>query len=66
MEDNSEDGDNDEEVHVPEISIPLSNESIQDLETAINPLEQCDDFGEQLYMNTVNYVYGLMINDDFL
>jgi len=46
--------------------IPLSHQSLQRLHSSINPNEQCDDFGMQLYLNTVQMVYVLMLNDGLL
>ena len=67
VEDNDDEDEDEDEgnnhVHVPEITIPLSAESILDLEGAIDPLLDCDDFGKQIYIDTVHYMFGLMTND---
>lgn len=62
-----EDEDEDEsDVQVPEISIPFSSESLINLQSAIDPLRSCTDFGKQLYIDTVCHVFGLMGNDDLV
>ena len=40
-----------EESVVPPTNIPLSQPSIKQLNTAINPMQDCDDFGKQLYLD---------------
>lgn len=55
---------NTESVHVPSCHIPLSDLSIQELTDSIDPLQDCNDFGYQLYLDTVQKLYGLMLNDE--
>ena len=42
----------DDDVVVPEVHLPLSDASIQELH-GINSLEECDDFGKQLYLAVI-------------
>lgn len=50
----------DTDVTVPNIDIPLSQSSWDTLIAIINPLQECDDGGIQLYINCVQLVYQLM------
>ena len=52
-----------ETVVVPVVDIPISTSSAQSLRQNIDPLQQCDDFGKQLYLDTVTLLYDLMVND---
>ena len=63
----SDDEAEDEEsvVVVPRIHIPLSTTSLQRLHS-INPLENTNDFGKQLYTNTVHLLYSLMMDDELI
>ena len=51
-------------VVVPNTSIPLSSESIYALESAIDPLKPCNDYGMQLYCECLAVVYSLMKRDN--
>ena len=53
-------------VTVPDTHIPLSQASTQALESAVNPLQSCNDYGVQLYKDSVHLVYQLMQNDNLL
>lgn len=59
------DGDDDEErsVVVSDTDIPLSQASLHSIQATINPLQECSDFGIQLYKEAVQAVYQLMQND---
>ena len=46
-------------VTVPEIDLPLSQYSLDVLEVTINPMQECDDYGLQLYMDSVHLVHQL-------
>ena len=50
-------------VIVPETYIPFSSDSLQQLHDTINPNQCCNDFGKQLYIDTVSLVYSLMQDD---
>lgn len=54
------------EVVVPNTHIPLSTSSIERLSNSINPLSACNDFGKQFYLDTVNLLYTLMLNDGLI
>ena len=53
-------------VNLPETDIPLSQASVQILQATINPLQECNDCGIQLYRDTVRIVYQLMHNDNLI
>ena len=55
--------DDDASVMVPQTSITLSHSSLQHLNSSINPLQDCDDFGKNLYLDTVQLLFTLMSND---
>lgn len=40
-------------VVIPPTNIPLSQNSLDQLGTSVNPLQDCEDFGKQLYKDTV-------------
>lgn len=54
------DEDDEPTVVVPETNIELSEASEQILRATVNPLQQCTDFGVQLYKNAVQTVYQLL------
>ena len=58
--------DEEESVVVPPTNIPLSQSSIEQLNTVINPMQDCDDFGKQLYLDTVQQLFSLMSNDGLI
>ena len=60
------DGDDTETVVVPETNIPLSPASVQQLQSRINPMHSSDDFGKQLYLDTVQLLFSLMQNDNLI
>ncbi len=70
IEDSSSESDDEDDypndVVVPDIYLPLSQNSVQQLQASINPLEICNDHGKQLYLDTVHLVFQLMQNDDLL
>lgn len=43
-------------------NIPLSHNSITQLEATINPLDACNDHGKQFYFDTVRLLFQLMQN----
>lgn len=55
-------------VVVPQIHIPLSQASLQQLHATIDPLNFTNplDFGEELYLDTVHMLYDLMQDDELL
>lgn len=55
-----------ERVMIPEVNIPLSDNSLQQLYGSINPLQDCDDFGKQFYLDTVPLLFDLMRADNLL
>ncbi len=65
-EDSDDKSEDDNVVHVPEINIPFSDESLLYLQGAVDPLQNCDDFGRQLYLDTVARICYLMSYDDLL
>jgi len=69
-DDDNDDGDDDDDdntsIVVPQVRIPLSTASLQQLATSINPLQSCEDFGKQLYLDTVHKLFTLMTNDGLI
>ena len=57
---------NDVTIVVPQVRIPLSTASLEQLATSINPLHNCEDFGKQLYLDTVHKLFTLMSNDGLI
>ena len=55
--------DEDDAINVPETVVPLSDSSINMLTGSINPLQQSDSYGADIYMQTVNLVYQLMLRE---
>ncbi len=53
-------------VVIPQIDIPLTSTSLQELSVQINPLQECNDFGKQIYIDTVHVLYTLMVTDRIL
>ena len=53
-------------VTVPEIDLPLSQYSLDVLEVTINPMQECDDYGLQLYMDSVHLVHQLMQDNQLI
>lgn len=53
-------------VVVPKINIPLTPTSLQRLRHQINPLQECSDFGKDIYFNTVQLLYTLMSDDNLI
>ena len=43
-------------VHVDSPRTPLNNTNYQELLATINPLESCNDYGIQLYCETVDFI----------
>lgn len=58
------DEDDEPTVTVPETDVDLSEASMQILCATVNPLEQCNDFGVDLYKNTVQTVYQLLQDEN--
>lgn len=56
------DNDNDEEsgVIVPPTNIPLTRASLNELNITVNPMQDCTDFGKQLYLQLL---FTLMTSD---
>lgn len=55
-------GEEHDDVIVPETDCPLTQEDLHHLHNTIHPLEQCNDYGAQLYIETRTFVYAC-IND---
>lgn len=53
-------------VDVPEVPIPLSDTSLQQLLREINPLADSDSAGEDIYKDTVTLVYQFMQREGLL
>ena len=53
-------------VEVPETNLPLSDASIQELASRINPQAGSNTDGEDIYMQTVSLVHHLMQDDGLL
>ena len=60
------DSDDDATIVIPENQLLLSQSSLDALQAAINPLQECDDYGIQLYKDCVRVVHQLMQNDQLL
>ena len=63
---NSYDVEDSDTIIVPQVRIPLSEGSLEDLAATVNPLQQVNDFGKQLYIETVHKLFDLMTNDGLL
>ena len=48
--------DDDYTVHIPPIGISLSDGNMASLRTRVNPLASSDDFGIDLYLQTLNFL----------
>ena len=59
------DNNDDNTIVVPQVRIPLSTVSLEQL-AVINPLQHCEDFGKQLYLDTVHKLFTLMTNDGLI
>ena len=57
------DEDDSETVSIPEINLPLSDASLSMLTMSLDPLQQSDSYGADIYLQAVNLVYQLMISD---
>ena len=55
--------DNDNIVTVPDTECPLFPEQFSILQATIDPLQSCEDFGVQIYIETREFVYTC-INDE--
>ena len=64
-EEDQDQEESDNAVVVPKVHIPLTLASLQQLQT-INPMEDCSDNGKQLYLNAIQLLYTLMLNDNLL
>ena len=51
---------------VPETHLPLSQSSFDTLRATINSLQQCEDYGIDLYIDCVHLVHHLMQDDQLL
>ena len=59
--------DEEQSIIVPPTNIPLIQSSVDQLNAAlINPMQDCNDFGKQLYLDTVQQVFTLMSNDGLI
>lgn len=57
------DEDDSETISIPEMSLPLSDASLSVLSVSLDPLQQSDSYGADIYLQAVNLVYQLMISD---
>lgn len=57
------DEDDSETVSIPEINLPLSDASLSMLTMSLDPLQQSDSYGADIYLQAVNLVYQLIISD---
>ena len=53
-------------VVIPITQLALSQDSLRQLHATINPLDNCNDNGWQLYISTVALVFALMQKDNLL
>ena len=58
--------DEEDSVVVPPTNIPLSQSSLDQLSTAINPMQDYNDFGKQLYLDTIQQLFNLMSTDGLI
>ena len=56
-----DDDDTEDGVTVPPLAIELSDEQTQQLTQQINPLEECEDYGVNLYEHTIDFLDSLGI-----
>ena len=47
-----------DQINVPDIPNPLSSADYVELQAAVNPMQQLDDFGVSLYIDTIRFVYS--------
>ena len=57
------DEDDTETVSIPETNVPFSDTSLSMLSLAVDPLQQSDCYGADVYLQAVNTVYQLMLSD---
>lgn len=55
------DGENSEGVAVPSLSLDLNDEQMQRLREQVNALEDCEDYGVNLYQRTIIFLNSLDI-----
>lgn len=48
-------------VHVPRTPNPLSQEQFVRLQALVDPLQDCEDQGVAMYLQTLNYVYQCVV-----
>lgn len=60
-----DDDSEEDRVIVPQVVIPLSARSLQQL-NQIDPLRQCNDHGKEIYTETVQLLCQLMIEDELI
>ena len=48
-------GEDEEGVEVPPTELDLSPENISELQSIVNPLSECEEFGIDLFMQTLHY-----------
>ena len=53
-------------ISVPEINLPLSDSALQRLYTSVDPLQESNSYGADIYMRTVTLVYQLMQDENLL
>ena len=54
--------DSEREVNIPETSSPLSDENMGALRMEINPLQESNVYGADLYISTIVLVFALLQN----
>lgn len=57
------DEDDSETISIPEINLPLSDASLSTLNVSLDPLQQSDSYGADIYLRAVNMVYQLMLSE---
>ena len=62
----ADDDDDEATVTITYTTIPLSETGLEYLRSNINPLQNCSDRGQQLYISTVHTLFSVMQNEDLL
>ena len=61
--DTDSDEDDSETISIPETNLPLSDASLSMLSVSLDPLQQSDSYGADIYLQAVNMVYQLMLSE---
>ena len=54
-----DDADNEERVEIPSTEIEISQEQVSELESRVNPLDESDNFGVDLFTQTLQFIQSL-------